>query len=227
MHKLSASRRRILRARAKSFQARPHPEAPTPRRPLPGIFPAAVPQASGRHPFSSIPKRFPPPLGPQFPASISSLQFAADSSSRKSWKSGWVFSSEARHHRIHRFSGKHLFHRVGFHLVRHWRNNVRTLHDLIRRHRYRLTGHLVLVFEPALSHLLFFAAGIQIYNDIRLFGVKIRRRIIESNMGILTNSDHTDIYRFFHADAVSAYEYCHPRLLLFPRIQILLDVHGL
>src|SRR5580704_5977386 len=79
--------------------------------------------------------------------------------------------------------------------VGHDRENFPGFENLTHRHGDRILRHLRNIGEPGLAHLLLSARLIEIYDEIRFFGIKISGRIVEGNMTVLADSKKRDIDR--------------------------------
>jgi len=60
---------------------------------------------------------------------------------------------------------------------------------LLNRHRNGLHRHGFDRLKPTFAHLLTAASLVEIHNQVRLFSLKVGRRIIESQVPVLTDPD--------------------------------------
>src|ERR1035437_6741792 len=72
--------------------------------------------------------------------------------------------------------------------IRNNTENLLRLHELANGHRKRLMGNISQRGKPAFPELLLTAALVQIDDHIRIFCIKIRRRIVKRQMSVLPNT---------------------------------------
>src|SRR5436190_24344054 len=80
---------------------------------------------------------------------------------------------------------------------RHNCDDLLRFKNLPNRHRNRPPRNLIQTFKPTLSHLLPPTGLIKVHYDVRLVSLKVGRRIVESQMPILPNTNKRKInWRF-------------------------------
>jgi hypothetical protein len=84
---------------------------------------------------------------------------------------------------------------LGLSFVGHAANNCRAFHDLPDRHGNRSHGNLLEAFEPSLPQLLPSTGFVEMNHDVRSRGFEVRRRVIEGDVAVFSNSDEGYIDR--------------------------------
>src|SRR6185503_8099200 len=92
--------------------------------------------------------------------------------------------------------------------VRRNAEDFATLEDLSDRHRNRLSWNRINVVEPTFTNLLLATSFVQINNNVRFFGNEIRRRIIEREMSIFTDTDKGDINCLWRYEPANTTTFC-------------------
>ena len=83
----------------------------------------------------------------------------------------------------------------GFSLVRHTTDNRFALHDLANRHRNGAFRNFPQVSEPSLPRLLPSTGFVEMNHNVRSRGFEVRRRVIEGEVAVFSNSDEGHIDR--------------------------------
>ena len=88
-------------------------------------------------------------------------------------------------------------HGIGLAFIRNRVDDAAALENLADGHGDGLFGHVVERGEPSFAELLVAADIVKIDDDVGLFRVEIRRRVVEGDMAVLTDADEADIDDFF------------------------------
>src|SRR5437870_2959445 len=86
-----------------------------------------------------------------------------------------------------------VFHRLCLPLIRNRADNCAGFYDLLDRHRYGLLRDILKRRKPSFAKLLSAAGVVEIDDDVRLVGLKIGRRIVESEMPVFADANKRDL----------------------------------